>query len=119
LLVKRAKEPARDTLDLPGGFADTRETAEEAVYREVNEETGLQLNHFRYLFSLPNIYPYMGFDVHTLDMFFESKVEHFDAAKPSDDASSLVIVPPSALNPADFGLQSIRQAIRIYSSTPL
>jgi ADP-ribose pyrophosphatase YjhB (NUDIX family) len=114
LLVRRAKEPAKGTLDLPGGFADRYETAEEVLYREVREETGLLLNNCRYLFSLPNIYPYGGFDVHTLDLFFECRVDNFDQAKASDDAAGLVVLSPPDLNPAEFGLQSIQQAIRMY-----
>ena len=71
LLVERRKlEPAKGTLDLPGGFADALETGEEAVAREVMEETGLKVSEARYLFSQPNVYRYSGLDVNTLDMFF-------------------------------------------------
>ncbi len=41
LVCRRAKEPAKGTLDLPGGFIDMNETGEEGVSREVWEETCL------------------------------------------------------------------------------
>ena len=58
LVVRREKEPAKGTLDLPGGFADIGETSEQGVIREVKEETGLNVKKVRYLFSIPNKYRY-------------------------------------------------------------
>ncbi len=40
--VRRKNEPYRDMAALPGGFIELGEKAEEAVVREVREETGLQ-----------------------------------------------------------------------------
>ena len=40
LVCRRAKEPAKGTLDLPGGFIDMAETGEEGVAREVKERNG-------------------------------------------------------------------------------
>ncbi|GAE84850.1 Nudix hydrolase family protein [Bacteroides reticulotermitis JCM 10512] len=40
MVCRRGKNPAKGTLDLPGGFIDIAETGEEGVAREVLEETG-------------------------------------------------------------------------------
>jgi ADP-ribose pyrophosphatase len=117
LLVRRAKEPAKGTLDLPGGFADMNETAEEVVCREVKEETGLDITSCRYLFSIPNIYPYSGFEVHTLDLFFICEVQSFEDAKASDDAAEILILSPSELDTSDFGLLSIKKAVEMFKQS--
>lgn len=117
LLVRRAKDPAKGTLDLPGGFVDMYESAEEAARREVKEETGLDIREFRYLFSIPNLYPYSGFEVHTVDLFFECHTNHFDGVKAEDDAAEIVIVKKELLDTDAFGLQSIKKAIDIYLKT--
>ena len=114
LVARRAKEPAKGTLDLPGGFIDLYETAEEAVIREVKEETGITINKIQYLFSLPNIYLYSEFDVHTVDLFFQCTVEDSVNFNPDDDVSELFFLSRDKINPDLFGLGSIKKAIQIW-----
>ena len=116
LVVRRAKDPARGTLDLPGGFVDMGETVEEGMRREIKEETGLDVTEIHYLFSSPNVYIYSGMGIHTLDMDFLVPV-HGDpeaikaVVRAADDAAEALWIPISQVNPADFGLTSIRNAV--------
>ena len=116
LVVRRAKEPAKGTLDLPGGFVDMYETVEEGMLREIKEETGLDVQNIRYLFSSPNVYEYSGIGVHTLDMDFLVHV-HGDpdslkaVVRAADDAAEALWIPISEINPSEFGLTSIRNAV--------
>ena len=114
LVAKRGKEPAKGTLDLPGGFVDNEETAEQGMVREILEETGLRINvdSVEYLFSIPNIYRYSGMDIHTLDLFFRCYLdEESTVIKAADDAAELAWVPLNKVYVERFGLRSIRQAV--------
>ncbi|MBO4596403.1 MAG: NUDIX domain-containing protein [Bacteroidaceae bacterium] len=111
LVVERAKEPAKGTFDLPGGFVDCYETAEQGVEREIKEELGLAIKSKKYIFSNSNRYVYSGFTVHTLDMFFECTVDISSEIRPMDDVANYRWIPLSEVNPADFGLESISQGV--------
>ncbi len=111
LIATRADEPAKGTFDLPGGFVDMDETGEEAIIREVKEETNLDVTSVRYLFSLVNIYKYSGFDVHTLDLVYLCNVANIENLKAEDDVSKLEFKKISELNPLEFGLSSVRKVI--------
>ena len=114
LVCKRGKEPEKGTLDLPGGFVDENETAEEAVSREIQEELGATVVSSKYLYSLPNTYEYSGLTTPTLDMFFACSLEETDRLKPSDDVEDCFFVPFAKLNPDLFGLKSIKRAVALF-----
>ncbi len=111
LCVRRAKDPAKGTLDLPGGFCDCYETSEEGVCREVMEETGLRVTRTQFLFSIPNQYPYSGFVVHTIDAFYLCEVEGEEQMEAHDDAAEALWLPVSELKSEEFGLKSISLGI--------
>lgn len=111
LVARRAKDPAKGTLDLPGGFVDLGETAEEALFREIFEETNLETNSIDFLFSIPNIYKYSELNVHTVDLFFRCTVSDISPLRAQDDVSELFFVDLKTLNPDHFGMASVRKAI--------
>ena len=111
LVCRRGKEPAKGTIDLPGGFLDMFETGEEGVCREVREETGLIVTCAQYLFSLPNTYLYSNFLVHTLDQFFLCSVEDDTELVALDDVAESQWIPLAEVNPTLFGLDSVRKGV--------
>ncbi|MFN3405309.1 MAG: NUDIX hydrolase [Cytophagaceae bacterium] len=51
LLIKRKIEPFIHQWALPGGFVKTLESLEDAVYRELQEETGVKINYLEQLYT--------------------------------------------------------------------
>ena len=111
LVVRRGKEPAKDTLDLPGGFVDNYESGEQGVIREIKEETGLDIKEVEYLFSIPNIYRYSGMDIHTLDMFYLCHAGEGAEIQAADDAAACSWIPLRQVYVERFGLRSIREGV--------
>lgn len=116
LVCRRAKEPAKGTYDLPGGFVDANETAEQAIGRELYEELSAEVLQTKFLFSLPNSYLYSGLTIPTLDIFFQCKLKSSENMQAADDVAEFLFISRGELNEADFGLQSIRKAISIYKN---
>jgi 8-oxo-dGTP diphosphatase len=51
LLIQRKYEPFRNSWALPGGFVLENESLEEAVRRELSEETGIQVHYLEQLYT--------------------------------------------------------------------
>lgn len=111
LVCRRAKNPARGTLDLPGGFVDPDESMEDAMARELEEELGCRPATIRYLFSGHNRYEYSGVVVPTADSFFLCTLPAEAVLRPQDDVAAYDWVPLADVHPSDFGLHSIAEGV--------
>lgn len=87
LLIERKYMPFKGRWALPGGFVDMEETAEECAYRELNEETGLEIRNLSQLVTASTL----GRDPRgrTVSVFFYGFI-NFDIAniKAGDDAKN-------------------------------
>jgi len=100
VLIKRAREPGKGKLDLPGGFIDPNESAEEAVIRETKEEICIDIKEPEYLGSYPNIYEYQDVLYHTCDLFFYCRIDALPVEFSKTEVEELVLLSPSEI-PAD------------------
>ena len=114
MLSRRAIEPNHGMLDLPGGFVDVMETAEDAVRREISEELGISVTSMKYLTSFPNEYVFSGYSVFTLDLAFVCEAADLDKANPKDDISSIEFYDLSAVPLKELCSDSMRKIIEFY-----
>ncbi|WP_445716837.1 NUDIX hydrolase [Flavobacterium sp.] len=114
LFTVRNVDPDKGKWDLPGGFIDPNETAEEAACREIREELGLDLqpSDLKYVTTSPNNYLYKNVPYRTMDIFYECALQSDlinVAAK--DEIQELVWVKRSEINLEKIGFVSIRKVI--------
>ena len=114
LFIRRAKDPARGMLGLPGGFVDDGETAEEALAREVLEEVGLEAGPLTYLSSHPNLYEYRSITYSTLDIFFVARTDHPERAAALDAVERIDWIDPLTVDLKEIAFDSMRAALGVY-----
>jgi ADP-ribose pyrophosphatase YjhB (NUDIX family) len=114
LYIRRAKDPGRGQLGMPGGFVDAGESAESALRREVREEVGLELSSLEYLTSVPNRYPYGDVTYDTLDLFYVARAVNPDEARSLDDVDGTLWLRPVDVAPATIAFASMRVALVEY-----
>ena len=108
VVLVRGKEPGKGKWDLPGGFVDPGETAEDALRREAREEIGLEVTALRYLGSWPNVYEYMGVRYRTLDMGFACEVQEVTPARPREtEIAEVLFLGPNQIDLSRFAFRSV------------
>lgn len=117
LACVRARDPDAGKLDLPGGFVDQQETAEQALKRELEEELSLAEITPIYFGTYPNVYPYRSMIYHTLDLIFMVKLDRLPAISAADDVAAIRWINKSDLALHDFAFRSMRAALADYTRT--
>ena len=114
LLLRRAVDPGRGLLDLPGGFVEFGETAEEALRRELKEELMIESVDLSYFTSAPNHYHYLGVPYQTLDFFFLGKISQAPEEFDSGEILEICWRDPEKIDPNEVAFPSMYQIIQQY-----
>jgi NAD+ diphosphatase len=117
VLIKRAREPGKGRLDLPGGFVNPKESAEEALRREVKEELKIKIGKLKYLGSYPNVYKYEGVVYNTCDLFFYSKIDALEPGFDRTEIEELLLVDASEIPEDRIAFESVKMGLRIFKSS--
>jgi NAD+ diphosphatase len=114
LFTVRNVDPDKGKWDLPGGFIDPNENAQEAACREIKEELGLNLQPYdlKFITTSPNNYLYKKVPYRTMDLFFECKL-HSETINitAEDEIKELLWVKTSEIDLNKIGFVSIRSVI--------
>jgi ADP-ribose pyrophosphatase YjhB (NUDIX family) len=115
LLTRRAEEPGKGMLDLPGGFVDYGESLEEALTREIQEELGIRVTVPEYIGSFPNTYVFGGVTYHTSDAVFGVALPRGpDLREVRGELTEVIVRQPEAVPLEQMAFDSARQAILLY-----
>ncbi len=113
LFIRREREPRKGKLDLPGGFIDPNESAEEGLNRELQEELGITLDTMKYLGSAPNVYKFKDVTYNTCDLFFYSKIDALPAQIDKSEIAAMELTDPRKVDKSELAFISSQKGIEL------
>jgi ADP-ribose pyrophosphatase YjhB (NUDIX family) len=116
LFLRRAKDPGKGKLGLPGGFVDIGETAEVALRREIREEVNLDVGGLDFLCTATNEYQYKEVTYPVLDLFFVAHATSVAEIAALDGVESFSWLDPRHVNSDEMAFASNAEALRRFKT---
>ena len=114
VITRRANEPHKGMLALPGGFVKYRESLEDALVRELQEELCVNVRDLQYLISFGSTYLYREVQYFTTVAYFVVKGSDLSNARPNDDIDQFFLAHPEELDRAELAFKADISAIDTY-----
>ena len=108
MLTRRARAPHQGMWDVPGGFVEPLEHPEQAVRRELLEETGLEVEVGPLIGVFTDVYGEDG--VSTFNLYYSASVLSGDE-RPADDVSEIGWFPLAEIPLHEVAFANGREAI--------
>jgi NAD+ diphosphatase len=112
LLTKRAAEPFKDWWDIPGGFVEENESLEQAIRRELKEETGLEVVNLKYEGSLYEDYHFRDDNIPVVGAIFSGVIKGDSVVKVDDDVSDYKFVPREEVDIKSIAFENQRKFLK-------
>lgn len=120
LFTQRNQTPKKGMLDLPGGFVDFQETAEQAAKREIKEELDwdIPIDQFNYFVSFPNEYEYQSIIYHTEDLAFIVELDEIPFTNANtEEIEKIMWIDKNSINLDKIAFKSIQNILKRYAET--
>lgn len=113
LMTRRKFPPKRGFWDLPGGFIEIKETIEESLQRELEEEIGTRVPNLKYMASYADRYLFKGDNYHVLSSLFFGTI-HSTNITPGDDVAQIKFFSLKKLPTPKIAFRTIHDVLRDY-----
>jgi mutator protein MutT len=120
LVVTRKIDPKKGCLDFPGGFCDGRETIEQALLREVEEEVGIKPDQYTtptFLRSGIENYKYENEQIPVLSVEFHAYCKSEVTLIPKDDVETAGWMPIKNLPVDKIAFETLKDAYYLLLKT--
>jgi NAD+ diphosphatase len=116
ILTKRAREPQKGLLTIPGGLLEYEENFENALVRELWEELNITITAPTYLYSYWGKYLFGDVVYFTTIAYFVINMEDITNMKANDDVENFFLFRPSDIDPGELAFDGDRIALEKYKT---